>query len=66
MAKMTDTDKVFEAVSKAHWQVRAGVCSCGREFRSAGRRSRQMWLSHRIYEETQLRQEVSSDGEVDN
>jgi len=56
MAEEEPRDEVFEAANEAHQQVSPGVCSCGREFFSAGRHSREMWKAHRIYEETQLRQ----------
>lgn len=55
MTKQMTADEIFRAADAAHQQVRPGVCSCGREFFNRGRRSRQMWLNHRIYEEALLR-----------
>lgn len=46
-------NEVFRTTNEAHQQVRVGVCSCGREFFSSGRHNRNMWRTHRIYEEAQ-------------
>ena len=50
---------IHARMNEEHRQVKVGRCSCGAECKSGGRFSREMWKSHRIYQEVRALREAA-------